>query len=204
MPEVLTTTDRPSVTDPPDVHFTPEYGATPSPAESRIADYAWAVTRLSIGFVFVWAFFDKLLALGYATGKDRATGAIDRFGDAAWIRGGSPTRGFLSGVDGPFSGLFHPIASDAWADWLFMIGLLGIGVALMLGIGMRLAAGTGAIMLVLMWMAELPLDNNPFMDDHLVYAMVLIGLAAVHSGDTLGFGRPWARTDLVRRSPILR
>ena len=81
------------------------------------------------------------------------------------------------------------MAGAAWADWLFMIGLLAIGVALMLGIGMRIAAASGALLLGFMWMASLPLDNNPFMDDHLVYAMVLIGLAAVHAGDTLGFGR---------------
>ena len=74
----------------------------------------------------------------------------------------------------------------------------------MLGIGMRIAAASGALLLVFMWMASLPLDNNPFMDDHLVYAMVLIGLAAVHAGNTLGFGRMWARTDLVRRHPVLR
>jgi thiosulfate dehydrogenase [quinone] large subunit len=162
------------------------------------------VTRLSIGFVFLWAFFDKLLALGYATGVDRDTGAIDRFGDAAWINGGSPTMGFLSGVTGPFKGLFEPMAGQAWADWLFMAGLLGIGVAVMLGIGMRIAAASGALLLVFMWMASLPLDNNPFMDDRLVYAIVLIGLAAVHAGDTLGLGRMWSRTGLVRRYPVLR
>ena len=173
-------------------------------AESLVARYAWAVTRLSIGFVFLWAFFDKLLALGYATGTDRETGAIDRFGDAAWINGGSPTTGYLSGVTGPFKGLFEPLAGAAWADWLFMTGLLAIGAALMLGIGIRIAAASGALLLVFMWMASLPLDNNPFMDDHLVYAIVLIGLAAVHAGNTLGFGRMWARSGLVRRHPVLR
>ena len=157
-----------------------------------------------IGFMFLWAFFDKLLALGYATGVDRETGAIDRFGDAAWINGGSPTTGFLSGVTGPFKSVFEPMAGAAWADWLFMIGLLAIGTALMLGIGMRIAAASGALLLVFMWMASLPLDNNPVMDDHLVYAVVLIGLAAVHAGDTLGAGRAWARTRLVRRHPVLR
>ena len=85
-----------------------------------------------------------------------------------------------------------------------MIGLLGIGVALMLGVGMRIASASGALLLTFMWMASLPLSNNPFMDDHLIYAVVLIGLAAVHAGDTLGLGRIWARTDLVRRFPILR
>ena len=154
--------------------------------------------------MFLWAFFDKLLALGYSTGTDRATGEIDRFGDAAWIHGGSPTLGFLSGVTGPFKGIFEPMAGTAWANWLFMTGLLAIGTALVLGIGMRIAAATGALLLVFMWMASLPLDTNPFMDDHLVYAVILIGLAAVHAGDTLGFGRAWARTGLVRRFPVLR
>ena len=191
---------------PPDVRNaeTAVDSADTGTGERTVTRLAWAVSRLSIGFVFLWAFFDKLLALGYATGVDRETGAIDRFGDAAWINGGSPTTGFLSNVTGPFKGVFEPLAGAAWADWLFMIGLLAIGVALMVGIGMRIAAASGALLLVFMWMASLPLDNNPFMDDHLVYAVVLIGLAAAHAGDTLGAGRAWARTELVRRHPVLR
>jgi thiosulfate dehydrogenase [quinone] large subunit len=178
--------------------------ADTSTVERTVARLAWAVARLSIGFVFLWAFFDKLLALGYGTGVDAKTGAIDRFGDAAWIHGGSPTTGFLSGVTGPFQSVFEPMAGAAWADWLFMIGLLAIGVALVLGIGIRIAAASGALLLVFMWMASLPLANNPFMDEHLIFAVVLIGLAAVHAGDTLGAGHAWARTDLVRRHPVLR
>jgi len=173
-------------------------------AEHVVTRHAWAVARLAIAFVFLWAFFDKLLALGYSTGVDRETGAIDRFGDAAWINGGSPTTGFLAGVTGPFTSVFEPLAGAAWADWLFMIGLLAIGAALVLGIGMRIAAATGVLLLVFMWMASLPLENNPFMDDHLIYAVVLVGLAAAHAGDTLGAGRAWARTGLVRRHPVLR
>ncbi len=187
-------------------HLAPQHtdGPETGPREHTVASYAWAVSRISIGFIFLWAFLDKAFALGYATGTDRTTGAIDRFGPAAWINGGSPTTGYLSGVTGPFKGLFEPLAGAAWADWLFMIGLLAIGVALMLGIGIRIAAASGVLLLTFMWMASLPLDNNPFMDDHLVYAIVLIGLAAVHAGDTLGLGRIWARTDMVRRFPILR
>jgi thiosulfate dehydrogenase (quinone) large subunit len=202
MSETLVAENRVALAEVPGTVVASEEGVG-SLLESQLARYVWAVTRLSIGFVFLWAFLDKFLALGYATGKDRETGAIDRFGDAAWIRGGSPTKGFLSGVSGPFKGLFEPMAGAAWADWLFMIGLLGIGLALMFGIGMRIAAATGALLLVFMWMASLPLDNNPFMDDHLIYAIVLIGLAAVHAGNTLGFGRQWAGTDLVNRHPIL-
>jgi thiosulfate dehydrogenase [quinone] large subunit len=84
-----------------------------------------------------------------------------------------------------------------------MAGLLAIGTALILGVGMRIAAATGGLLLTFMWMASLPLENNPFMDDHLVYAVVLVGLALLHAGDTLGLGRLWARTDLVHRHPAL-
>ena len=177
---------------------------SPSGTENKVARHAWGVARMAIGFEFLWAFLDKLLALGYATGKDPKTGVIDRFGPAAWIQDGSPTKGFLMNVKGPFKGLFKPMAGATWANWLFMIGLLAIGVALMLGIGMRIAAGSGALLLVFMWMALLPLSNNPFMDYHLIYAVVLVGLAAVHAGDTFGFGRSWARSDIVQRYPVLR
>ena len=84
-------------------------------------------------------------------------GNTDRFGDAAWIHGGSPTEGFLTfGADGPFKGFYHSIAGAAWADWLFMLGLLGVGLTLMLGVGMRLGAAAGALMYVLMWSVVCP------------------------------------------------
>ena len=37
------------------------------------------------------------------------------------------------------------------------------------------------------------------MDDHIIYALVLIGLAAVGAGTTLGLGERWARTAVVQR-----
>ena len=47
-------------------------------------------------------------------------------------------------------------------------------------------------------------DNNPFMDDHLVYALVLAGIAWVGAGRYLGLGAWWERVPLARRHPILR
>ncbi len=60
------------------------------------ARYVWGCLRIVVGFTFLWAFFDKLLALGYSTGVNADTGVTDRFGDAAWIHGNSPTNGFLA------------------------------------------------------------------------------------------------------------
>jgi thiosulfate dehydrogenase [quinone] large subunit len=165
---------------------------------------ALAVMRIGFGLTFLWAFFDKLLALGYHTGYDQA-GNLDRFGDAAWINGGSPTEGFLLfGADGPFEDIYHDIAGAAWADALFMVGLLGIGLALTLGIGMRVAAATGALLYVLMWTVVLPPENNPVIDDHLLGAVSLIVLALALAGDTWGFGKAWGRLPLVRRQGWLR
>ena len=96
--------------------------------------------------------------------------------------------GFLGSAKGPFSNFYHAIAGTELANVLFMAGLLAIGVALILGIGMRLAAAGGALLMVMMWTAVLPPASNPFMDDHLIHAAVLIVLALLGAGDTPGTG----------------
>lgn len=162
--------------------------------DSPAARGVLAVIRLSIGWIFLWAFLDKLLGLGFSTPAE-----------GAWVNGGSPTEGYLTNaVSGPFAGLYQSFAGAAWADVLFMAGLLGVGAALMLGIGMRVAAASGALLLVLMWTAVLPPPTNPFMDDHIVMALTVIALALVNAGDTFGLGRHWSRLGLVRRFPVLR
>jgi thiosulfate dehydrogenase (quinone) large subunit len=158
-----------------------------------------AIVRVVVGVEFLWAFLDKTFGLGYATPAARA-----------WINGGSPTKGFLSRVAvGPLEGTFHAIAGAAWADWLFMAGLLGIGIALILGIGLRAAAVSGTVMMVLMWAAEWPLakftsagqptmSTNPIVDYHLIYALALITLALTYAGHTWGLGKLWARLPFVQ------
>jgi thiosulfate dehydrogenase [quinone] large subunit len=163
-----------------------------------------ATMRIAFGLTFLWAFFDKTFALGFHTGYDQ-NGNLDRFGDAAWINGGSPTEGFLAfGADGPFKDFYNGIAGDAWTNWLFMLGLLGVGIALTFGAGMRIGAAAGAAMYVLMWTVVLPPENNPVLDDHLLGALAVIVLALFHAGDTWGLGRWWKNTGLVKRFPVLR
>ncbi|HZG97657.1 MAG TPA: hypothetical protein VEY14_05275, partial [Nocardioidaceae bacterium] len=139
------------------------------------------------------------------TGVDPETGAVDRFGDAAWINGGSPTFGFLTfGADGPFKGFYNDIAGAAWADWLFMAGLLGIGVALTLGIFMNIATISAALMYVLMWTVALPPENNPITDDHLIGALAVVVLGLLSAGRYLGLGRWWERSAPVHKMPVLK
>lgn len=163
-----------------------------------------AALRIGFGVTFLWAFFDKLFALGFQTGYDQA-GALDRFGPAAWINGGSPTEGFLTfGADGPFKGFYNSIGGTVWADTLFMLGLLGIGAALTFGVGMRFAAVAGAAMYVLMWTVVLPPENNPVLDVHLLGALTVVALALLNAGNTWGLGRWWGSTKIVKEYPVLR
>jgi thiosulfate dehydrogenase [quinone] large subunit len=167
---------------------------TSATTSATAARYVFGAVRIALGWVFLWAFLDKLFGLGHET-----------LAKNAWIDGGSPTTGFLGkAADGPFKGLYNGMAGAAAADWLFMAALLGIGVALILGIGMRAAAVAGTVLLVLMWTAVLPPANNPFMDDHLIYAGTLIGLTLIGAGNTLGLGTWWSGTALVRKAPWLR
>jgi thiosulfate dehydrogenase [quinone] large subunit len=180
-------------------------GESVAPTISTTAARVLAVLRIAFGLTFLWAFFDKLLALGFATGRDPQSGVVDRFGDAAWINGGSPTLGFLKfGADGPFKGMYNNIAGAAWADWLFMLGLLGIGLALTLGIGMRFAAAAGGLLYLLMWTVVLPPDNNPVLDDHILGAISVVALALLHAGNTWGLGHWWNDMPVVKNYPALR
>jgi thiosulfate dehydrogenase [quinone] large subunit len=177
---------------------------TSTPTTAGPAARALAVLRIGFGLTFLWAFVDKLLALGFSTGYDE-TGKLDRFGDAAWINGASPTEGFLKfGADGPFQGFYNSIAGAALVDWLFMLGLLGIGLALTLGIATRLACAAGALLYLMMWTVVLPPENNPVLDDHILGAISLVVLALLNAGDTWGLGKRLARTDLVQANPVLR
>ena len=168
--------------------------AAPETTERKATRYVFAGLRLGLGFIFMWAFLDKVFGLGHGTTEK-----------AAWINGGNPTNGFLkNGAEGPFTDFYHTIAGQTWTNWLFMLALLGVGTALITGIGMRFAAVAGGLLLVMMWTVVLPPANNPFMDDHLIYAGVLAALALVNAGDTLGLGRIWGNLAIIQRYPILK
>lgn len=176
----------------------PELAESPGAMMTSTAAKALAVLRITVGFYFLWAFLDKTFGWEYHTPAAKA-----------WIHGGSPTKGFLSGVAvGPFQSQFHAIAGAPLTDWLFMLGLVSIGVALIAGVAIRIAACSGVVLLVGMWLAEWPMarldsageatgSTNPFVDDHIVDGLVLIVVALTYAGTTWGLGRIWAKIPFV-------
>ena len=153
----------------------------------------WGLLRLALGWIFLWAFIDKVWGLGFTTKPE-----------GAWLHGGSPTSGFLQfGTKGPFAEIFKNLAGSGIVDWLFMLGLLFVGVTLILGIFVRLGGYVGVLILILMYVAGfLPPEHNPFVDEHIVYALIMAGLTVTHAGGYLGFGGAWRNTNLVRKFPI--
>ncbi|MDQ2781496.1 DoxX family protein [Lapillicoccus sp.] len=182
--------------------------SSPTPATAHRASgagqVALAVARIGLGFVFLWAFLDKMFGLGYGTGSAKSV-----------LNGGSPSKGFLSHVNvGPLQSFFHSIAGVGIVDWIFMISLLGIGVAMILGAGLRIAAVSSVVLLLGMWAAEWPMaqfaadgtasgSQNPFVDYHIVYALLAVVLGFFATGSRLGLGHWWSTLGVVRKHPVL-
>ena len=167
--------------------------AAPNSRRDTLTKAVLGVTRIVVGWTFLWAFFDKVFGLGYATPSGKG-----------WIDGGSPTKGYLSSADGPFADIYHNLAGTTFANWAFMLALLGIGSAMLLGIGMRIAGVAGALLYLLMWSVVLPPATNPIVDDHILGALIVAALALVGAGNYFGLGHWWNKIPLVQRLPWLK
>ncbi|HVX58502.1 MAG TPA: hypothetical protein VG964_02070 [Candidatus Saccharimonadales bacterium] len=132
--------------------------------------YTLSLLRIGVGYIFLWAFIDKLFGLEFATCKGVKVGCSQ-----AWIHGGSPTTGFLGhATSGPLASFYHHLSGHALVDWAFMLGLAFVGVGLLLGSWIRTAAAVAIAMLALMWSALLWPANSPGVDEHVIYILVML------------------------------
>jgi len=164
--------------------------------------YALALARISLGLIFLWAFFDKMFGLGFSTCRAATSNVVTVGCSQAWLKGGSPTSGFLSHATGPFASFYQNLAGHGWVDYLFMAALLAFGVCLVLGIGMRLATSLAGLLLVLMWSAMLWPAQNPLLDEHIIYVFVLVALNLSNSQQKWGLRDWWLKTQLVKNMPL--
>ena len=137
--------------------------------------------RLVMGWVFVYAGFDKLI-------------------------NGFSANGFLvHATKGPLAGLFQSLGENQMAlnviDPLVVWGEILIGLALVLGVATRGAAFWGAVMMFMFYLAQLPPENNPFMEYRLVYILMLGVIGAMGAGRILGLDAIIERIPAVRRIP---
>lgn len=135
--------------------------------------------RLSIGWVFLYAGWDKVRTFFTATEDWTAAG-------------------FLSHLEGPLADFFATLAGSTIVDYLNAYGLLLIGTALILGIFVRWSAFWGTVIMLLYFLANYPAEHSFIVDDHIVYAFVLIALAAV------GAGRVWGLDGIIEKSEFAK
>ena len=140
--------------------------------------------RLSMGWIFIWSGFDKLIT--------------------DWSAGGF----LVNATQGPLKDLFVRMGESQTAlnivDPLVVWGQILIGLSLILGIFTRFGLLMAATQVFLFYLAQLWPANNPFMDDHIIYMGVFALLGALGAGRILGLDALIEKIEPVRKVPQLQ
>ena len=105
--------------------------------------------------------------------------------------------GYL-GAAKTFPGFYSWFASPAnigWVNFLNEWGLTLIGISLILGLGVRLSSILGVSLMLLYYfpVLEFPkVEHGLIVDDHIIYAAILLFLAAVRAGRYYGLDKRWS------------
>ena len=156
-------------------------GVWPAKLANTILPPFVVLMRLTMGWIFVYSGFDKLIN-GFSAG------------------------GFLThATRGPLAGWFQGLGENSAAlnviDPLVVWGEILIGLALVFGVMTRWAAFWGATMMFLFYLAQFPPEHNPFMEYYLIYMLVLGVIGALGAGRILGLDNVIERLPWVRRTP---
>ena len=129
--------------------------------------------RVSMGWMFFYAGITKVL-------------------DPAWS-----ASGYLNSAK-TFAGFYHWLASPGMLPLTNLVnewGLTLLGIALILGLGVRLSGVLAALLMLLYY---LPILDFPYpnahayiVDEHIVYIFAFLLLAALHAGRTWGLDAKW-------------
>ncbi len=142
--------------------------------------------RVSLGWMFIYAGVTKIVNPAWTS--------------AGYMKGAKT----LSGLYGWLAGSSLLPAVDFLNEW----GLTLVGIALLLGVFVRLASFGGAALMVLYY---LPILDFPYpnahafiVDEHVVYFFAFLTLAAFRAGQVWGLERWCASLPICSRFPRLR
>jgi thiosulfate dehydrogenase (quinone) large subunit len=164
-----------------------------------------SLLRIGLGLLYLWAFISQGFGVMYTntdSAEGTAPGAVE-YGwhfdvdtDQGWITSGfehSPTAPYVDSTHGPTAWIVQelPTGVDDFG-WIFAIG--GLGIALTLGIFMKIAGWGGFLLNLLIWFAAFPPSNNPVIDgEHMAFAFAILLLMFLHAGNHWGLGKWWCR-----------
>lgn len=142
--------------------------------------------RVSIGGLFFYSGITKIL-------------------DPEWT-----AAGYLKGAD-TFFNFYQALTNTSVlpvVDFLNAWGLTLIGVALILGVFVRLASFAGIILMLLYYFPALQWPfvgtHSYIVDDHIIYALALLALAVFEAGRFWGLSSRWTKLSILARHPGLK
>jgi|SRR3989344_4637617 len=144
------------------------------------------VLRVAMGWVMLYAGVTKVIdpswtSVGYLKGAKTFTSFFQWFLQPGVL----PTTDFIN-------------------EW----GLTLLGVSLILGIGVRLSSVLGAVLMMLYYFPVLTfpviLPHSYIIDDHVIYALVLLFFAAARAGRVYGLENWCSNLPICRNFPGLR
>lgn len=167
---------------------------------AKYRDAGIALIRVAMGWVFLFAGIEKLLALG---GKPFTAAGFLQFGTAGTWPGVTLAQGDYLNPTHPF---WVSVAGNAGLisviNVLVVFGELAIGTALILGLFTRFASIMGVIMLSFFYIAAWDFSLG-IVNEQLMYAIVTGGLGLIGAGKVFGLDAIIEKTEFVRKVPVL-
>ncbi len=145
-----------------------------------------AALRISIGWVFLWA-------------------SIHHYGSTGYVAG------FLSSTK-TFNFIYGPLSQSSLIPviaFLVEYGHMLIGLSLISGLLVRASAPFAIFIMLTYWTAHLDFPyvqsiNNVLIDEHLIYAMLLVLLIMRRAGHYFGLDAVVSRLSVFEHNPALR
>lgn len=141
--------------------------------------------RVSLGWLFLYSGITKILNPEWSSLK--------------YLEGAKMFTGFFAWMTQP--SVLSVI--DLMNEW----GQLLLGISLILGIAVRLSTTLGAILMALYYMAlpfPYPNPQSFIIDQHIIYALVMIYLGAIHAGRVYGLETWCSNLPICSKFPRLR
>lgn len=140
--------------------------------------------RLLMGWIFLWAGFDKLI-------------------------NGFTAEGFLlHATSGPLQSWFNDLGASSTAlsviDPLVTYSQVLMGFAIFFGAATRLTLFFAAVMMFLFYIAQFPPEHDLFVDYYIVYIITYAMLGALGAGRVVGADQYVERLSIVRKFPRLK
>jgi thiosulfate dehydrogenase [quinone] large subunit len=165
-----------------------------------------ALMRIALGLVYLWAFVSQAFGITYTNQAqpppDAPAGTKATYewtfgydSSKGWITSGfdySPTEAYVqNNLHGPLAFIPQNLPTGV-DDFMWMVALAGLGIALTFGIFANVAGWGGFLMNILLWLSTFPPSTNPLIDaEHVTFALAILLFMWLQASNYWGVGRWW-------------